>query len=295
MNIDLRLVPVNTRARKPGKFSKTGQYRLVPAQGASSNFEGVAPDDPQHVVIASALRGQIERRELSPGDRIPSEQALADEFGRPRPIVRLALNILRSEGLIDTRPGRGTFVREKPAVIVRRSSRYRRVGDSGELTSPLWRDAAAAGVKPRFDPVPKTVRERANEQTAFRLRIGAGDQVAHTSYRWMADGLPIQLSESWEPLAVVGGTPIEEPESGPLAGAGVVARMDSIGEHVDAIWEGVRTRPSTADERRLLAIPEDVWVIVVQRTHMVGEKPVETCDIVIAADRYELEYVIPID
>ncbi|GLY32068.1 GntR family transcriptional regulator [Kineosporia sp. NBRC 101731] len=255
----------------------------------------MAPDDPQHVVIATALRAQIANGELAPGARIPSEQSLADWFGRPRPIVRLALNILRSEGLIDTRPGRGTFVREKPAVIVRRSDRYKRAPRPDGLTSPLWRDATAAGVRPTFSPTPKTVQERASEQIAHRLRIGPGDPVMHTSYRWVADGQPIQLSESWEPVALVGGTDIEEPEVGTGAGAGVVARMDLIGVHVDAIWEGIKTRPSTAEERRLLAIPEDVWVIVIQRTHMAGEKPVETCDIVIAADRYELEYLIPIE
>nr|WP_269328860.1 GntR family transcriptional regulator [Kineosporia babensis] len=241
------------------------------------------------------MKRRIEDGELLPGSRIPSEQALADEFGRPRPIVRMALNILRSNGLIDTRPGRGTYVREKPAVIVRRSDRYKRGAPGGLPTSPLWRDAVSAGRAPAFDPEPRTVTERASEQIAYRLQIEPGDPVMHTSYRWVADGQPVQLSESWEPMAIVGGTAAEEPETGPGAGLGVIARMDLIGVRIDTVWEGVRTRPSTVEERRQLAIPEDVWVIVIQRTYTAGEMPVETCDIVIAADRYELEYMIPID
>jgi GntR family transcriptional repressor for pyruvate dehydrogenase complex len=44
--------------------------------------------------------------------KLPSEKALADEFGVSRPVLRVALERLREQGLIHSRQGAGSFVRE---------------------------------------------------------------------------------------------------------------------------------------------------------------------------------------
>src|SRR5206468_8120079 len=46
------------------------------------------------------------------GDRLPPERELAEKFVVSRTSVREALRALESLGLIDIRPGEGTFVRE---------------------------------------------------------------------------------------------------------------------------------------------------------------------------------------
>lgn len=73
---------------------------------------------PAYLVISDALRERIERQELLPGDRFPTERELVQEFGVARMTVRHALDILQLEGLIDRRRGRtgGTFVRAIPPV-----------------------------------------------------------------------------------------------------------------------------------------------------------------------------------
>ena len=48
---------------------------------------------------------------LKPGDRLPSEQALAQQLGVSRVSIRQALHELEQRGLIDRKPGRGTTVR----------------------------------------------------------------------------------------------------------------------------------------------------------------------------------------
>ena len=50
-----------------------------------------------------------------PGAVVPTETALADEFGVARMTVRAALNALEADGLIERIQGRGTFVRQPPA------------------------------------------------------------------------------------------------------------------------------------------------------------------------------------
>jgi DNA-binding transcriptional MocR family regulator len=60
--------------------------------------------------VAASLRGRITHGELRPGERLPSERALALRLGVSRVTVVRALTRLRTEGLVVTRHGSGTFV-----------------------------------------------------------------------------------------------------------------------------------------------------------------------------------------
>ncbi|WP_433051154.1 GntR family transcriptional regulator [Dactylosporangium sp. CS-033363] len=67
--------------------------------------------------LATVLRDRIRNGELPPGRRMPSEKDLHDEFGLARETVRRAMAVLRSEGLIEIRPGHGTFVVDTPPHV----------------------------------------------------------------------------------------------------------------------------------------------------------------------------------
>jgi GntR family transcriptional repressor for pyruvate dehydrogenase complex len=56
----------------------------------------------------------ISRGEYAPGSKLPSENELATTFDVSRPIVRDALQRLRDQGLVSSRQGAGSFVRERP-------------------------------------------------------------------------------------------------------------------------------------------------------------------------------------
>lgn len=64
--------------------------------------------------LASILRDRISNGDLAPGQRMPSEKDLHDEFGLARETIRRSLAVLRAEGLIDVRQGHGTFVVDAP-------------------------------------------------------------------------------------------------------------------------------------------------------------------------------------
>jgi DNA-binding FadR family transcriptional regulator len=55
--------------------------------------------------VAEQLRARIATRALEPGDMLPSETTLLDEFGVARPTMREALRILESDGLVTVRRG----------------------------------------------------------------------------------------------------------------------------------------------------------------------------------------------
>jgi GntR family transcriptional regulator, transcriptional repressor for pyruvate dehydrogenase complex len=62
--------------------------------------------------LVDTLVSQIESGELTPGQRLPTEQAIVAATGVSRTVVREALASLRARGLITTRQGLGAFVTE---------------------------------------------------------------------------------------------------------------------------------------------------------------------------------------
>jgi GntR family transcriptional regulator len=250
------------------------------------------PDtSPAYLRIAAQLRAQITSGELAPGDQLPTETELMAEHGVSRTVAKWAISTLKGDGLVEGRRGSGVYVRSVRRIVRESASRDARTR-GGATTSPFARDTAAAGHHGGWEH--HSAHEKADATVAARLSITPGDPVMRTSYRFLADDAPIQLSTSWEPLAVTGGTPVEWPEDG--AAVGVVARMDHIGVRIDETTERITARTATADERERLNLPaRGAYVMVVERTYRAGGRPVETADIVFPGDRYELVYRIPVD
>jgi GntR family transcriptional regulator len=68
---------------------------------------------PLYTQLANILRDMIQSGELQPRAPLPSESYLQQEQGVSRGTVRMAVAILRDEGLVVTIGGRGTFVSPK--------------------------------------------------------------------------------------------------------------------------------------------------------------------------------------
>lgn len=65
--------------------------------------------------LAERLAAQIESGALRPGDRLPTEFALAETHGVSRTVVREAVHQLKSRALLRSRQGSGVFVAAVPA------------------------------------------------------------------------------------------------------------------------------------------------------------------------------------
>jgi GntR family transcriptional repressor for pyruvate dehydrogenase complex len=84
---------------------------------ASSPADGVAPAGGERLTahrlsdrLAARLIAQIERGEYEPGDRLPTEAALAATHGVSRSVVREAVHQVKSRGLLRSRQGSGIYV-----------------------------------------------------------------------------------------------------------------------------------------------------------------------------------------
>lgn len=240
--------------------------------------------------IADDLRQQIADGRLAPGAKVPSRHELAATYGVSDRVAVQAVRLLVSEGLVVARPGSGTYVREKPQLKRLTRSWYRE--SRGRSDSPFRADMAAQGRLGSWQSRSQTTT--ATPAIAQRLAITEGAPVMRTDYTFLAEDQPVMLSTSWEPLDVTGGTAIMLPEDGPHAGLGVVARMRSIGHEVTVASEIVTARSILASEAEALAEPIGAIVIVIERTYS-GDRQLETADIIVPVDRYELAYVIPVD
>jgi GntR family transcriptional repressor for pyruvate dehydrogenase complex len=58
---------------------------------------------------------------LKPGDRLPAERELSERFGVSRVVVREAVKALQEKGLVEIRPGVGTFVHDSMSEIMQQS------------------------------------------------------------------------------------------------------------------------------------------------------------------------------
>ena len=73
-------------------------------------IDQTSPEHP-YLQLAGLLRTDIESGEIT--SRLPSITKLTEETGLAVGTVRRAINILVQEGLVETVPGRGTFVVER--------------------------------------------------------------------------------------------------------------------------------------------------------------------------------------
>jgi GntR family transcriptional repressor for pyruvate dehydrogenase complex len=71
--------------------------------------------------IVEQVEKSILSGELKPGDKLPAERELAEQFSVSRTAIREAVKTLTQIGLVEVRPGRGTFVTNSTSSVVRRS------------------------------------------------------------------------------------------------------------------------------------------------------------------------------
>lgn len=136
-------------------------------------------------------------------------------------------------------------------------------------------------------------RESADERIAADLHIAVGDEILVRERVMSADGQPVQLATSWLPRTLTAGTAIERTNTGP---GGIYARLEKAGYQLDHFVERVTCRVASDAESSALQLSRGSPVLAVTRTaYDTNGTPVETNDMVLAGDRYELIYELPAD
>jgi len=85
--------------------------------------------------ILQQIEDAILKGTLKPGDQLPAERDLAQQFGVSRTAVREAVKALREKGLVEAYSGRGTFVTDGTSQAVRQSlDLMMKIGQPGGTT-----------------------------------------------------------------------------------------------------------------------------------------------------------------
>jgi len=142
------------------------------------------------------LLAQIIAGHWREGDRLSTEQALAEQFNTSRPTVREALSRLRADGIVTSRQGAGTFVVRRPdpdmphfmplesMSDVRRAMEFRAVVESGAaaLAAVVADDADVDRLRGALQRLEQAVRAQAlgvDEDFEFHLAVA---QATHNRF-----------------------------------------------------------------------------------------------------------------
>jgi GntR family transcriptional regulator len=230
---------------------------------------------PLYAQLAAALLREIRESRLQPGDRLPTEAAIRERFRVSRATVRQALAELESRGTIRRIQGLGSFVE---------SAKIRHV--------PLLTSFAELAAGQGFVPSHRVLSSAATEvpaDAAAELAIAEGTRCRLLRRLLLADGDPVGLSETWLPLAALGGhdelLDAERLDEGSMY---EVLQAEPIGLVLDHAVETISPGVADAATAAMLGCDPGTPVLLIRRvTFTVGGDVVESTRLVFVGDRYE--------
>ncbi|RSS73309.1 GntR family transcriptional regulator [Streptomyces sp. WAC06614] len=245
---------------------------------------------PRYLQIAEDIVQQIRAGALKPGDQVPSEAEMVDRYGVSGGTIRKAMTEIRASGLVDTRHGKGSYVKARPPVRHRSSDRFRRSLRRGGKAAYLA-ESEQSGATAKVSIIYIGPME-APEDIAGRLGVDPGTKVLARRRLYFRNGTPVETATSYLPWDVVKDIP-ELFEENP-GGGGIYARLEDHGHEFAEFVETLQARPAAKAEASELALSPGAPVVHLLRNAVTEEgRVVEVCDTLMAADQFVFEYRIP--
>ncbi len=144
-------------------------------------LQGISTPLPAYYRLQEALRGKIEDGLWKPGETIPSERLIAEEYGVSIGTARKAVGNLADEGYLHRVQGKGTFV--GGGTLKRGSLRYyRMVREFSDEPADLEVKVLGIGEVPGFDPANRFLGIPGGQRLVElqRLFLSGGKPVVYT-------------------------------------------------------------------------------------------------------------------
>lgn len=138
------------------------------------------------------IKQQIENGLLKEEEVIPSEREFAERFQISRMTVRQAINNLVTDGYLNRKKGRGTFVSKK------------KVEQELQGMTSFTEDMLSRGMKPSSKLLSFKIIQ-ADKKTALDLKINENDPIYKIKRIRLADGAPMALETAYVPVNIVPG------------------------------------------------------------------------------------------
>ncbi len=220
---------------------------------------------PRYEQIADHLRAEIAK--LEPGDLLPSETELSEQFGVSRMTARHAVQTLEREHLLHRLKGKGTFVSPRPVP--------RLLGSPLSFTESMRRrglEATSVTLEAGFiDP---------SEEDLTALDLAEDIKVGLLVRLRLADGTPMAIERAV--LAPHCARVLDD-----IAGGSLHVAFEAIGLTPSRASAQVLARAATAQEKTLLELDEGDPVLCEHRViYDQNDRPLEHTETRYAADRY---------
>jgi GntR family transcriptional regulator len=247
--------------------------------------------DPMYRQIAEDLRLQIETGELAPGAQLRTELELRERYDASRNTVRDAIKWLISRGLVETRPGQGTFVVETMIPFITTLTGEPRTASGGEGNTYL-REVTAQFRRPKDTP-PRVEIQPGDNAPELRLPVGAS-VVSRHQQRYI-DDTPWSLQTSFYPMGFVEEGAVRLIQASDIT-EGTVEYLDSALAIKQVGWrDTITVRAPNEVEVAFFKLPDDGRVSVIEtRRTAFDEKgtPVRLTASVYPADRNQFAVIV---
>ncbi|MFJ6363468.1 GntR family transcriptional regulator [Streptomyces globisporus] len=239
--------------------------------------------------VAANVRALIMSGEWDPGQKIPSTDALMEEHDTSNVTIQRALGILKAEGLLEGKAGKGVFVRKDAPQAISPAS-FMAPSESGQPYR--WISEAAKNGRRASNRIlevaeavpPKRVREilglPAEGLAMLRSRIG------------LLDNEPAELVDSYYPLELARGTRLADRRKIPGGSPTLLAEMGYPPREQE---DEVAARPATSREFIHLELPTDIAVIEVFRVvYSDDRRPIEVTTLAKPSHLFKMGYHLPV-
>ncbi len=241
---------------------------------------------PLYRQVADTLRAEIAGGVFGPGDDLPSERELRERFDASRNTVRQGLQLLVSEGLLNSSQGRAYQVRSHE-IFVLNASKFENLQFSQREDGDSYdNEVLHSGRQPHQEFRVEMVK--VTQEIAERLKVTPGEQGVLRFCRRFVDDTPWSTQATHYPKWLVDAHPrlaepddIEEGSTRYLADRG----LEQIGYH-----DELMTRMPTPEEASELQIGPGVPVLIWIRTGFSADKPVRCTRTTFRGDLNHITY-----
>ncbi|MEV6712662.1 GntR family transcriptional regulator [Lentzea sp. NPDC051208] len=225
---------------------------------------------PRHQQIAAELRDLIMRGELSPGTQLPSTAQLVERYGAANATIQHALKALKDEGFLDSRVGKGVYVRDRQPFVIDASAYIS--PEPGRFRYQLLK---VDNVVPPADVV-------------AGLQLAPGATAIVRTRILLHDDQPVELSASYYPAEIADNSSLAK--AAKIRG-GAPQALAELGFPQRTFVDRISARSPTVEEAETLDLPDGTPVIRQLRViYSDNERPVEASVLIKGAHLYELLY-----
>jgi GntR family transcriptional regulator len=237
--------------------------------------------------IADDLRRRIESGELPPGSRLPTEIELQDHYSASRNTVRDAVKWLISRGLVETRPGQGTFVTDVivPFVTTLTGDPHTGADEEGMTYSQEVRLRHPEVSAPRVEI------QEADDMIVSELRLDADRTVIRRSQLRFIDGTPWSMQASYYPMRFVERGATQLIQAANIEHGTVAYLRETLGIKQAGYRDRIIVRVPGEEETHFFRLPEDGRVGVIETCRTAYDEdgvPMRLTISVYPADRNQL-------